>query len=356
MKKKTLFLLLFFTVLFSCSILAFGSEKKENADGSALYVATTPCPSEYLVYAREHAAAFVLGTGETVDYATLRVGSPFAFADPGADVYYFPILCNEEITYLFRVYPDGNGGYNGAITRFLATELESLASQTSSETPLTLNLVNDKIVATIGQNSYILHEYSATGTTLSATTEQPDSLSVVDTKTAQNWVLTKPQQRAQSCYIPLNCTDSTTYYNSWCVAFCTAAILRTLGETDVEAIDVMSLFYRQPVSGSYVTLQQAVGYGNFRGVSSTYVTYALGQSALMTEIDNQRPVLLGMISSAYDHAVVLRGYSLISNTWNVWDPMANSYQTYSIGGVYVPTGYSSTTHSYSHIQTVYNWS
>lgn len=359
MKKRMALILCILFVLSAFSPSAFATTS--SSEESSLYVATTACPSEYVAFAQQNAAAFLRGTGETVDYTEVRVGTPFAFANPGADVYYFPILIDGVITYLFSVYPDETLGYCGTLSTFLAKELEELASYTSPDSPLHLTLEEGTLCATVGEKKMILFQHtpklweeseesereSAQESTLSISTSQ-SALTVINAKSSQEWSISAPT-RATSNYIALNTSDQA-YVEGWCGAFCTAAILRTVGYPNVTAWRVINAFFRQPVAGSSITLDQAVAYGNYTGVSAIHANGTLSQSALIAEIDGGRPVLLQMHSSSDDHAVVLRGYS--GNLWNIWDPASGSYVTYTAGGTYYPTWSGG---AYTNVDTVYSW-
>lgn len=358
MKKRMALILCILFLLSAFSPSAFATSP--SSEGSSLYVASTQCPSEYAAFAQQNVSAFLQGMGETVDYTEVRVGTPFAFANPGADVYYFPILVDGVITYLFSVYPDETLGYCGTLSTFLAKELEELSPYTSPDSPLRLTLEGEAIYATVGEKKMILFQHTPKLWEEPVETEKEVSkessinltvpisvLSVVNVKSSQEWEIEPSNLRDSFNYITLNTNDQA-YVDGWCGAFCTAAILRTVGYPNVTAWRVINAFFRQPVAGSSITMDQAVAYGNYTGVSAIHANGTLSKSALIAEIDGGRPVLLKMHSSSDDHAVVLRGYS--GNVWNVWDPEINSYVTFTMGGTYSSFGA-----SYSYVDTVYSW-
>lgn len=75
-----------------------------------------------------------------------------------SNIYYFPVLNDEELIYLFRVYPDVNG-YAGAMSIILVDELNELAAETSADEPLTLIMDDSDIVACVRDEIYTLFSY-----------------------------------------------------------------------------------------------------------------------------------------------------------------------------------------------------
>ncbi len=139
-------------MILACALLlatvpsfAFASD---NSD-PGFFIATSECPTGYIEYASENLSNFIMSLPDKIDYDDIYVGTPFSFADADADVYYFPVFNNETLTYLYRVYPDGNT-YSATISSILADDLDQLAMLTSANRPMYLNLVDSQIIATIG--------------------------------------------------------------------------------------------------------------------------------------------------------------------------------------------------------------
>lgn len=75
-----------------------------------------------------------------------------------SNIYYFPVLNDGGLIYLFRVYSDVNG-YAGAMSIFLVDELNELAAETSADEPLTLIMDDSDIVACVRDEIYTLFSY-----------------------------------------------------------------------------------------------------------------------------------------------------------------------------------------------------
>lgn len=156
-----------------------------------------------------------------------------------------------------------------------------------------------------------------------------------------------------SYYIALDITE-TQGSNSWCAAYCTSTILRTLGYSST-AEGIMSIFYRNPKTTDSISRSQVVSYANMRGLYPTQVESTVSYETLRDELRSNRPVHFSMTRTGGNHAVVLRGYNSRYSKWSIWNPWFTTYETFSMGGTYVPTGYSSSTYSYTYARTIYNW-
>jgi hypothetical protein len=87
----------------------------------------------------------------------------------------------------------------------------------------------------------------------------------------------------------------------------------------------------------------AVAYAREVGglTAATYSSTKLSNSQLMAQLDNDYPLYISMenLTRGGYHAVALRGYSISSGTWSIWNPVNSNraYETYSFGGNYVST-------------------
>ena len=342
-------------VLFVPSV-AFAAD--ENA--SSCYIATTECPAAYIEYATENISKFVLSLDDNISYSSISVGTPFAFADNDADVYYFPVICNGSIEYLFRVYPDGDT-FSAAITAFLADEIENLAKYTSESNPMYLNLVDTQIVATIGSNKYILFEYpeSISVSDNGIATTSISNYSVVNAKNPTNIELNFRQTRDVYKYITLDLTE-TQSGNNWCTAYCLAAIIRTQTyfTTSAKGLMIIALGSNPSTGTAFPWVSDncatMVSVAEQYGLYPTVLTRTVSNSVLIAEINAGRPCIVAMDSGTSQHSVVLRGYSSLG-TWGIWNPWFDFYESYSVSGSYVPTGYSSSNYSYTPYMHAYNF-
>lgn len=346
--EKKIFSVFLSYVLLILSVPSAALAAEDNT--SSCYIATTECPIEYTSYAATHISDYVLSLDENImSYNNISVGSPFAFADSGADVYYFPVICDGSIKYLFRVYPDGDS-FSAAITAFLADEIEMLAEYTSKNAPMYLNRVGTQIIASIGSNSYVLFEYPSD---MSVADNEIEAASindypVIDTKTPIDIELNLQQMRNANKSISLDYAE-TQGSNCWCTAYCLAAIIRTRTSFTPTVIDLMTAALGNNPSTSTgfpwdERLRDIVGRYNLYPVLE-YKT--VEEWILRQEIDEGRPCIAAMDCgvAGQEHSIVLCGYN--RTTWIIWNPWYDFYESYSATGSYVPTGYDADKYSYT---------
>ncbi|MBO5214063.1 MAG: hypothetical protein J6B86_04780 [Clostridia bacterium] len=357
MKKKWLFIMVFISFVV---VLFFVSSANDNPSG--LYISTEVCPENYIQFAEENLPHFILAEDPTVELGAVSVGIPFSFYGGGSDVFYFPVMVDGIIEYLFRAYP-GENGLCGAITRFLAEELEELASLTSLETPLKLCLIGSQIVGIVNNQEYVLYTYPQhlqLSASVVSSLRSPVEYTVVNSKQESGLQLNFVQSRDVYRYLYLDITE-TQGSNNWCAAYVTAAIVRTLTGDSVSAQGVMETFYRRPTSSDSLSRTNVIAYGQLKGFSPILIGDTVNQT-FITEIENGRPVywsmkraIPGTDQHGY-HAVVLCGYNFVyGSTWRIWNPWYDYYESFTMDGVYVPATASSTNYSYSYNAAIYNW-
>lgn len=344
-------------LLFSLTVPVFATDSNITDENPPLYIASTACPQDYIDFAEENISKFVASMGENVNYSTITVGSPFAFADYDADVYYFPVICDGTIKYLFRVYPDG-ASYSAAITAFLAKDIEELASLTSPSTPMFLNRIGAQIVATIGTESYLLFEYpeNMAGDNYNRSSTAMIDYTIVNAKRSSEIELSLYQARDVSKNINLNIIE-TQGQDNWCTAYCLATIIRT-----------KTPYYQTGYGLAVIALganpdtQKGFPYNQVYIISGPYGLYptvsytTISNSSVMAQINADKPVMSTMRNSADNlhHTVLIRGYNTVG-VWNIWNPWFMYYESYSMTGSYVPTGYPPATHSFTSYMHAYNF-
>lgn len=355
MRRKAVSLLLasILTILLMPSdISATETEMTENG----CYIATTECPQGYIDFAEENASNYILSMGESSNYDDIIVGSPFAFADDGSDVYCFPVICDDVITYLFRVYPDGDS-YSAAIGRFLTDDIEELSDLTSVQNPMYLNMVDNRIVATIGTEEYMLFEYPENISNVNQTnTISVTEYEAVNIKEASGIELNFTQTRDVYQYINLDIVETQpTVGNNWCTAYCLAAIIRTQTTfyANAEGCAIIVLGSNASPSQNFPWNSIAT-VANQYSLSPTVLTTTASNSVLIAELNANRPVIAAMDSGSYQHSVVLRGYSTVGN-WSIWNPWYSTYESYSMSGAYVPLGLTANGNSYYPYMHAYNF-
>lgn len=349
-KRITVFFISYMLLLLFMPLMAFA---KEN-DSSVCYIATTACPEEYSAYADDHISEYVLSISDR-SFNDIYVGTPFAFADTGADVFYFPVICDGQIEYLFRVYPDGDS-FSAAITAFLANDIEDLARYTDENNPMYLNLVDEQIVATIGTDRHVLYEYPEKSSIEDEGTEiVADAVyTAVNAKTPYSIDLNLRQTRDAYKYITLDITEIQKG-NEWCTAYCLATIIRTQTNFTTTAKGLMiSAVGSNPSNNTTFPWGKIASIARPYGLTPTVLTTTVSNSVLISEINAGRPCIVAMNRGAGQHAVVLRGYSSLG-TWGIWNPWYNFYENYSMSGSYVPTGKNAADYSYTPYMHAYNF-
>ena len=349
MNERKKFLTFIFT-LFCCIIFSTACYAESD-----LYLTTTPCPDAYKEYAEEHLLDFVSSMDDIIvtDYANISVGNPFNFGNENSDIYYFPVLNDGELILLFRVYPDENG-YAGAMSRFLVDELTELASETSANEPLTLIMDGADIVACIGTETQTLFSYpevlSSNNTAINTAANSIENIAdkiVVDIMENSDIELTQSvapfSTNAGSKYLALTIKD-TQGSTSWCAAYSTDMILRYIGAVPSSHSYQTIVNYFGLSSDEALTNTQVRAYAMGKGVNSALMYSTVGavsttRDILINEIDNSRPVFISMLNlnKGTGHAVVLRGYHLLADIYSIWNPWYNYFESYTIGGTYVPT-------------------
>lgn len=303
-----------------------------------LYIASVNCPQEYIDYVEENAHKLILSVSDA-DSHDFSIGTPFAFAEKGSDVFYFPVMDFTDLKYLLRVYPDGHG-YSAVISEFLVDAIDELSDLTSESNPMYLRFVGTKIVATIGHETFELFEYPENIGIADSVSQllAKSNYAVHNVKEPIDVNLTLAQERANNVYIPLRITE-TQSGNNWCTAFCLATIIRTLKPQyyDVTAKALVSMVYDK----SDPDVEKIFPWDSILPIASKYVLFpyvlehTTSAETLYNELDAQRPCILWMKSSKYDHAVVLNGYRN-QDTWSIWNPWYTTCESFLQNGTYLP--------------------
>ncbi len=324
----------------------------ENLD-TGCYIATTQCPQGYMDYANDNISKFVFSVAEDLDMNKVSVGEPFAFADAGSDVYYFPILEGSNIKYLFRVYPDGDS-YSAAISKIMAEEINEIAEHTTANNPMQLRNVEGKLTAYVGSDEYIMFEYPKNMPKVQSNVRSNIELTVVNAKSQSEVQISMNQPRDIFHVINLDITE-TQDDDSWCNAYCLATIIRTLTDRNANA---QGLVYAVLGVGTSIDTpfpwNKIEFVANGCGLNATVLDTKATNSELISEIYADRPCIVAMTTGSINHAMVLRGYST-QGLWSVWNPWFDYCEHYSVDGTYVPSGYPSGSYSFRPYRHAYGF-
>lgn len=346
--KKILCLFLAFMLLISSSTVATANE---GDTANSLYIQTLECPNDVMHYATENAARFIMGMDEEylLNLDNVRVGQPFSYGSDISNLFTFPIFEGEKVVYTFRVAYSPDGELNGTLSTLLVDELNEYMGTTSYDEPLLFKIDGNALYACIGSASREIFEFEEEDIpsmlNLAEEGEQA-SLTAYDVSNSIDFEPEWTQARDYSRYIELSLTETQPQGNSWCVAYVTAAILRTQNAAWVTARNLMTHFYGNNVSTSQpLLLGEAAEYSRISAglMSTTYSQRGLSDSELINQIDYIGPVLLSMTNKTNNgksaHAIALRGYSRVSSTWSIWNPVHENryYEVFDWGGNYVST-------------------
>lgn len=369
--KKMFAILLCVILVMTCAYSA--PAKASGRINEGFYIVSSDCPDEYIEYAENNVARFILGNDEysITEFDSLYIGTPFTFSEANADIFYFPIYGDGNIIYFFRVFSNGQGGLSGVLSSVLVEELNEVAAGCSINSPIELTMQNTSIVATVGGVSEILMTY-------------PDNFrtsdNVLDTRSSANQldiISVKPEAEINFSNIPAPITDWNSKYlnlhgnipssswptqkgNNWCVAYAFSAILKYIGRADLTAEELMLACYGEGNYTEKTGMAEMMGivYARTLGSNPIMVNVAADFGVLSGEIWGDRPVELGMgyyVNGRREsgHAIVLRGFNATTQTYSIWNPWYTQYETFEVGGAYVP--YNDQGRIYYHDMTTYNW-
>lgn len=378
--KKMLYFVFAFVILINTSLACTTVFARDAVNSNAIYILSKKCPDEYKDYAYSNVRDFILSVekSEIPCYGEVSMGTPFSFANPDSNIFYFPILINGEICFTLRVFQNSDGIYDGILSKAYVSELNALTVKSSSEQPIVLMMENDSVVSYIDKKRMVIFEYPEG--TFECTSNVPveyveqklnsrssdyevvniienseeNIFSVTDNMNSENNVQTRANPSYKYLSTPIIETQGD---ESWCAAYSTAWIVRYKKGDNTKAIDIMRYFHNNPSSDTALTRSQVVLYGNYRALSPIEYAQPLSQSALISQIVASKPVYLSMQrlgnGEHANHAVVLRGYSTTTNKWSIWNPWYSYYDAFTMGSTYVPAGNS--TAEYTYVRTIYNW-
>jgi hypothetical protein len=123
-------------------------------NGNGIYIESRECPKEAIIFVQENLYRYIQDLPmqddrySDIDITHIELGSPFTIQKESTDetdIYYFPIIYENEIKFTFRVYLDSDGTYTGIFSEYLASELNNLSNITSLDSPVLLILDNGNI-------------------------------------------------------------------------------------------------------------------------------------------------------------------------------------------------------------------
>ena len=333
-----------FTMSMGFEVLASESSSRNNV----LSIYSQQCPAEVMDYARNTYERMVNsavndGTISSVEEASL--GTPFTieFMETEAPVYYFPVTSQSRVIATMRVYQDlvlsnaeGRESYTGILSGFLADELNELLERNDISSPVCFYVNGNSIMLYAdGEVETFASLYGEVSPITSSRTPTVTGLEVIN-PLSKNATMRIAQSRPTTAVLPLNIIETQSSIESWCGAYCTSIILRYLrGNTSTpRAHNLMYYVYGADLEegdafGEQDTLNAGVRYG----YSPILVRQPITATQVFAEIDALRPVYIKV--RRYDategiykyHAIVIRGYNRTYDTYSVWNPWYNEFET-----------------------------
>lgn len=344
LKMKRFLSILLATLLLSTASPFVVAAQAEN-DTADLYILSKQCPEEYVEYATEMVGSLLSSYNPVNPY----LGEPFSFCNMDSDIFYFPVYSNGAITYTFRVSLGADGAPTGVLSPAFAEDLNEVASMTSEFNPLRIVYeTTDEYAVVVFRLAEYEKEVQITPVTRVADNDVAvaagNGFSVISCKPTSR-ILVMPSSKANKV-LPMSITE-TQGSNSWCLAYCTAMVMRYKG-VNKTAKQVM-----QDIHGSNVSTGTSMGrlnlvpymqeYGFHTIKSENWPSYIDTYMDIISEVDNDRPVILNMNGDAA-HALVALGYEDLRATTTVWNPWYPYFETIISLNDYTPAESTGTYH------------
>lgn len=351
------------------------SALSREGESDGLYVATPAIPSNVLRFAQtdfaDHITAMIQNGDFTGDPYRVQLGTPFTYlgSEDSAKQFYFPVIYGGEFIYIYRIYEDtfyfeetGELRYAGTMSAVMVDAFSNLAKMTSQNSPATLVVDGYNIIAVVrGQVEVIAeapftHKEPSTNSEYEISTQsilaENDALEVINAADTIGYEKNFELPIAtRSNPIALSITETQPNDESWCAAYVTAALIRTVQGVSLSASTITKYYGLNKNEG--LSHGQAIDYAQaMYAMQPLYYESALSRNQVIDEIDHSCPIYASMRhNSTISHAVAICGYT--STKYTIWNPWYVDYETFSSSTLtYVP---STSTKSFYWNATIYNW-
>lgn len=328
-----------------------------------LYLEAVSTPQELSAVVTQQADDLLLAANSgRLPYSLTEysVGNPFQIYEDSTllymddDVYYYPVLCHEEIIGII------NATYNnGDVSLYYSTsfsdELNDIQG-TSESQPAILYFNNDNIVAATDQKEVVVRKDDERKPLTDFSAKYPEQVSGYDVSQPIFTLNSSNADRALSNYIDLD-VQETQGNTSDCAAYVTTTIIRTVTGDSVYVQDMYDYFGKK--YDSSFSRSECKEFGEEYGLSPKIKNFSrLSNADTIDEIDAGRPIYLGCdrVGGSTAHALCLRGYS--GNTYSVWNPWYEDYGSMWISNPFGDEDYIYTAENgrqYVWKRTIYNW-
>lgn len=267
-----------------------------------------------------------------------------------SDVYYFPVLHQNNVRGFVKVFENTNGEYGISLSKEFADEFGKLKGKNSKDDPFILVYSGGNLVATNRHEKIILDKISD---------KEDNSIHKLSINSINN-IPKKSENQIINCLIKDNLVLSSISIKSsgsqkyldvpivenrndsgqprpWCWAACVASITNYLKDKNYSAEDIYDSYknygsYDPEVK--YYTLSHGEIEDVFEdiGFSRTKLDMnnSLNKSEIINEIDNNRPINSFLAGSNTAHSNVIRGYCDLLDTFYVavMEPNEDYYVSY----------------------------
>lgn len=238
----------------------------------------------------------------------------------------------------------------------------NLAKMTSQNSPATLVVDGYNIIAVVGGQVEVIaeapftHKEPSTNSEYEISTQsilaENDALEVINAADTIGYEKNFELPIAtRSNPIALSITETQPNDESWCAAYVTAALIRTVQGVSLSASTITKYYGLNKNEG--LSHGQAIDYAQaMYAMQPLYYESALSRNQVIDEIDHSCPIYASMRhNSTISHAVAICGYT--STKYTIWNPWYVDYETFSSSTLtYVP---STSTKSFYWNATIYNW-
>lgn len=378
--KRFIILLLSVTLLFAAYMHSAPKAKASEATGRGLSIYTTDCPSDAVTYAKEAYkkllnGAFKNGSISYVESASL--GSPFTifYSQTESTVYYFPIFSQNKVIATMRIYHDlilsqkkGSISYTGILSEYMVDELNTLLERNDIDSPVCLFMYNNNVMMYadtevtdfLVTDSFSARNYNADPPSTGDFISIDPTLIIDSTHFVQNMLASRDQVQPLHKFLTLSIVETQGSNNSWCGAYCTAIIIRylTSNPTIPTAYSLMYYVYGPDLNGpDSFSVPDTLAAGVRYGFSPVRSRQPISKSQVYAEICAGKPIYI--TGKRYDsasgekkyHALVINGYDSPSETYSIWNPWYNYYETMDEDTLQYVTG----NLTYTWNETVYDW-
>ncbi len=369
MFKRIIALILSVIMTINFGIIAFAEDTDDVSKG--IYLLSEEVPTAAINHVQSSLKKLL---GDYLAVSEVTVSEPFKLFRAQNNLYYFVVYADGKMVGTYRVF-ETEDGYSGVFSEDtqILNGLMQLSNFTTANNPAKIvSGDHHDMYAVVNNDVYtIVEDPFGNSTDAQTLLTQPasyaanyivDISNTIDVDFSNQSVRTTPAQ----AYIQLDLLETQTNL-PWCLAYCTASILRYKTGHALAAINVnilMRFAYPGKSDSELATLDfpidSAIAYANRYGIYPKYVTHRRAYSAVASDIFAGDPVMF--IFNNFDpekpsrHAMVCRGYydNNGDSYYSVWNPWYPCYERiYTSDNIYYASSNGKKLFKWS--ATIYGW-